>query len=162
MLGLFSICCRVRLTLKTSLSQSTAPKKIGEISTFLPLSQPPVSATRYLIVHLSSSKKNSTTPPISPSLAPIEKFFRLSTRLNMLHFVQRLRGVTRSVQRRCQDSQSLLPGLERVRYSGYGPWVGHAWNCLCVENATNQRSCISGSIADLTFFRMRSNQSHQK
>jgi hypothetical protein len=84
MLGLFSICCRERLTLKTLLSQSTAPKKIGGISTFLPLSQPPVSITRYLIVHLSSSKKNSTTLPISPSLAPIENFLRLCTRLSML------------------------------------------------------------------------------
>jgi hypothetical protein len=39
----------------------------GEMSTFLPPSQPPVFATRYRIAQYRSSNKQSLADPISPS-----------------------------------------------------------------------------------------------
>jgi len=48
---------------------ATKRNAIGETNTSRPLSQPPVFTTRYRIVHCASSNKNSSTEPMSPSVA---------------------------------------------------------------------------------------------
>lgn len=79
-------------------------------------------------------EKNFTTLPISPSLAPIENFFRVSTLLSMLSRV--FRWLTGFRATKMPWHLKPLTRADAVFAAEGGPQLGHAWNCLCAESAT--------------------------